>query len=1144
MIDIASTPANIHNFIERWLSSGAAERANYQIFLAELCDILDVPRPEPTRADETQNAYVFEKSVTFHHGDGTTSSGRIDLYKRGSFVLEAKQGSDKANKEQAELITKSKRARKGTAVRGTRSWDEAMIQARGQAEQYARALPTSEGRPPFLVVVDVGHSVALYSEFSRTGGNYVPFPDSARFRIPLKELEKEETRELLRLVWTDPLALDPTQRTARITRDIAQKLARLAKSLEASGHAPERVAAFLMRAIFTMFAEDVRLIPKCGFTELLESLRGKIGIFPDMVEALWRTMAEGGFSPVLKEKLLRFNGGLFESAEALPVTDAQLELLIEASQADWREVEPAIFGTLLEQALDPIERHRLGAHYTPRAYVERLVLPTIIEPLREEWTATQAAAVTLAKQGKLNEAVTEIKGFHERLCQTRVLDPACGTGNFLYVTLEHLKRLEGEVLIALEDFGERQAVLLTVDPHQLLGLEVNPRAAAIADLVLWIGYLQWHFRTRGDALPAEPVLKKFHNIENRDAVLAYDAVEVVTDDDGKPVMRWDGRTTKKHPVTGKEVPDETALVPLMRYTNPRKAQWQEADFIIGNPPFIGSKRMRTVLNDGYVEALREAHEDVPETSDYVMYWWNRAANLLRKGKVRRFGFVTTNSITQTFNRKVVEEHLEAKDSLSLLFAIPDHPWVDVASGAAVRIAMSVASKGEREGILASVLSERREIDDGVSSICLKEQTGRIASDFNIGADVTSAMSLKSNARLCWQGCKLVGKHFQVMPELHEKFLLANPEAKSRMPRYWAGNDITQLPTLRYVIDFYGLTEQEARQQYPLLTQHLINWVKPERDQNRDKMFREKWWLFGRPRPDLRKANERLTRYIATSEVAKHRTFVFLKWNDDLVDGSIVAVAHDDPFIFGVLSSQIHKVWALATSGTLEDRPRYQTASCFDTFPFPIATDEQKHRIREHAEALDAHRKLQQAVHPRLTMTEMYNVLQRLSAGEPLTDKERVIHEQGLVSVLKGLHEDLDAAVFAAYGWQSTLDDAEILTRLVELNHARAAEERSGHVRWLRPAFQHPQGAVATQAAFDIGEAAAIETAVTKQPFPSNLAEQARAVRNALIAQPGVVTPAQLAKTFQRARADRIKELLQTLVLLGQARQVMEGKYAA
>jgi len=891
-----TSPSNINTFIERWASSGAAERANYQIFLTELCDVIEVPRPEPTRPDEDENAYVFEKRVTFNHGDGTTSTGRIDLYKRGAFVLEAKQGSEQNTQPQAELIPRTRRARRGTAVRGTQGWDEAMMAARGQAEQYARALPAAEGRPPFLIVVDVGHSIALYSEFSRTGGAYVPYPDSTGFRISLTDLEREEVRALLLTVWTDPLALDPTQRTARITRDIAERLARLAKSLEASGHKPERVAAFLMRAIFTMFAEDVRLIPKSSFTELFESLRGQVSIFPDMIEAVWRAMAEGSFSPTLRQKLLRFNGGLFESAEALPVNDEQLELLIEASRADWRDVEPAIFGTLLEQALDPVERHRLGAHYTPRAYVERLVLPTVIEPLREEWAAVQAAAVTLAKQDNLKDAVAEIKSFHERLCQTRVLDPACGTGNFLYVTLEHLKRLEGEVLTALADFGERQSVLLTIDPHQLLGIEVNPRAAAIADLVLWIGYLQWHFRTRGDALPQEPVLQKFHNIECRDAVLAYDAVEIVTDESGQPVTRWDGRTMKLSPVTGEPVPDESARVNVLRYTNLRQAEWQAADFIVGNPPFIGSRRMRTVLGDGYVESLREAHNDVPENSDYVMYWWNHAANLLRGSELRRFGFVTTNSITQTLNRKVLQEHLKAKDGLSIVFAIPDHPWVDVASGAAVRIAMSVAQKGVQVGTLGLVVNEEYESTDGVSTVTLKERVGIITSDFNIGIDVTSTMPLKSNEHLCWQGCKLVGRHFQIAPEPYEQFINDNPTAKERLPRYWAGSDITQSATLRYVIDFYGLTEKEAREQYPLLMQHVIDWVKPEREQNRDRTFRDKWWLFGRPRPDLRAANAALNRYIATSEVAKHRTFVFLNWKEDLIDGSIIAISHDDYYV--------------------------------------------------------------------------------------------------------------------------------------------------------------------------------------------------------------------------------------------------------
>jgi hypothetical protein len=1138
----ASQP-DITSFIERWASSAAAERANYQIFLTELCDVLNVPRPEPTKNNEDENAYVFEKAVIFQHGDGSTSTGRIDLYKRGCFVLEAKQGSDQNNQTQSERVPR-KRARRGTAVRGTQSWDQAMMAARGQAEQYARALPASEGRPPFLIVVDVGHSIALYSEFSRTGGAYVPFPDSTRFRIPLSDLEKEEVHELLRTVWTDPPSLDPTQRSARITREIAERLARLAKSLEASGHKPERVAAFLMRAIFTMFAEDVRLVPKSSFTELLESIRGQVNIFPDMVGALWTAMAEGSFSPTLRQKLLRFNGGLFESAEALPITDNELELLIEASRADWRDVEPAIFGTMLEQALDPIERHKLGAHYTPRAYVERLVLPTVIEPLREEWAAAQAAAVTLAKAGRLDEAVAEVKRFHHHLCNVRVLDPACGTGNFLYVTLEHMKRLEGEVLTALEDFGQQQRELIEVDPHQLLGIEINPRAAAIADLVLWIGHLQWHFRTRGDALPQEPVLKKFHNIENRDAVLAYDDVEVVTDESGAPVTRWDGRTMKLSSVTGEPVPDESARVSILRYTNPRKAEWQAADYIVGNPPFIGNSRMRDALGDGYVEALRRTYGSVPESSDYVMYWWERAAQLVREGAARRFGLIATNSLRQTFNRRVIERHLSEEKPLSLIFAIPDHPWADTLNGAAVRISMTVGEAGEKEGILGNVVSETRGDADGLS-VELVERKGKIFADLTIGANVASAVSLKANEILSNRGVVLHGAGFIVTPEEATGIGLGRIIGLEKHIRHYRnGRDLTGIPRGVMVIDLFGLTAEEVRTRFPEVYQWVVERVKPERDSNRDIPIRENWWLFGRTRPELRDALKGLSRYISTVETSKHRFFVFLD-ESILPDNMLINIALDDAYCLGVLSSCVHVTWALAAGGTLEDRPRYNKTRCFDPFPFPDATDEQKQRIRDLAEALDAHRKRQQALHPRLTITEMYNVLAALRAGEALNERERVIHEQGLVSVLKGLHDDLDKAVCDAYGWEHAISDEEILKRLVALNHERVEEERSGLVRWLRPAYQHPQGMA--QASLDIkGEQATKATATSrrKMPFPSNLAEQAKAVRNALGAQGGVVTPAQLAKSFQRARVDRIEELLDTLVLLGQARQVEEGKYAA
>ncbi len=419
----------IDTFISAWQASGGAERANYQLFLTELCRQLDVPLPEPTKPDDGENAYVFERTVTLQHGDGTTSPNYIDLYKRGCFILEAKQGSDKPQAPQFKEL--EKKFKSGTAQRGTQGWDRAMQAAKNQAERYAKALPLGEGWPPFLLVVDVGHSIELYSEFSCSGKAYLPFPDPRSHRIRLDDLARPEVRALLRCVWIDPHSLDPTKRSAKVTREVADKLARLAKSLEAAGHAPEKVGNFLKRCLFTLFAEDIGLIPKNGYTALLESLRGSADKYAPMAESLWQTMKEGGFSPVLREKLLRFNGGLFEDAAALPLSEDQLAMLIQAGKADWKDVEPAIFGTLLERALDPTERHHLGAHYTPREYVERLVLPTVVEPLRSDWEAVLAAAVTLDSQGKHDEAVAQLKAFHHRLCGVRVLDPACGSGNFL-----------------------------------------------------------------------------------------------------------------------------------------------------------------------------------------------------------------------------------------------------------------------------------------------------------------------------------------------------------------------------------------------------------------------------------------------------------------------------------------------------------------------------------------------------------------------------------------------------------------------------------------------------------------------------------------------------------------------------------------
>jgi hypothetical protein len=1146
--DLSPSQSDIQTFITRWESSGAAERANYQLFLTELCQVLGVAGPDPTKPDEDENAYVFEKAVTFRHGDGSTSSGRIDLYKRGCYVLEAKQGSDREKKDGAAegIAPKARKGRKGTAVRGTKGWDDAMVAARGQAEQYARALPAEEGRPPFLIVVDVGHTIELYSEFTRTGGTYVTFPDPRSYRIPIRDLEKEEVRETLRLIWTDPMALDPSRRSARITREIAVRLAALAKSLEASKHSPERASAFLMRAIFTMFAEDVKLIPRQSFTELLEGLRADVGSFPDLVGALWSDMAGGGFSPVLRQKLLRFNGGLFESAEALPVNDEQLELLIEASKADWRDVEPAIFGTLLERALDPRERHKLGAHYTPRAYVERLVLPTVIEPLRDEWRSVQAAAVGMARDGDFDGAASEVRSFHEKLCQTRVLDPACGSGNFLYVTLEHMKRLEGEVLNALEEFGYKQALLITVDPHQLLGIENNSWAAAIADLVLWIGYLQWHFRTRGEAMPQEPVLQKFNNIISGDAVLAYDRKEAVIGGDGRPVTRWDGRTYKKHPVTGRDVPDDSAQVPLINYVNAREREWPQADYVVGNPPFIGTRRMRLTLDDGYVNALNEVMPDVPETADFVMHWWDKAARLVRSGDLRGFGLITTNSITQTFNRAVLRKHLSAKDRMSIVYAIPDHPWVDSTDGAAVRVAMTVGAPGEQEGVRQTVVKETSTGDVEVEVELSPPARGMIMDDLRVGVSTGSAASLRANSRVAYWGVKFYGDGFIVTPE-EAADLAARQGGKSLARPFVSGRDLTGRRRGLLALDCDGLELQDLQKDYPETYQHLLDRVKPVREHNPRAFKRERWWIFGENQPGMRRAVKGLGRFIATTETAKHRVFEFLD-GSVLTEGTVAAIALEEAFFLGVLSSRIHVVWALAAGGRLGigNDPRYNKTRCFEPFPFPDCSEAQRAEIRKHAETLDADRKRQRQQYPGLTTTDVYNVLEKVRSEEKLSESEMKVYDQGLVSALNQTHADLDAAVFDAYGWPADLSDDEIIERVVALNISRSVEERAGTVRWLRPEIQNPAGV--SQGALDAGEAevstAAAAPSSAKSPWPAKPAEQASAVRSALAAQLTAMTPEQLAKTFSRAKVTRVAELLEILASLGQIREIGDGRYVA
>ena len=1173
-------------FIARWQGVTASELATAQSFVIELCELLQVDRPHPTPEQD----YMFERPVTFTHGDGNTSAGRIDCYRRGAFIWESKKL--KPGGVNADGST-------------TKRFDDALLGARTQAENYARALPASEGRPPFLVVVDVGHVIELYAEFTRSGATYTPFPDPRSHRIRLHDLADESVRQRLRLLWQDPLALDPARASAKVTREVAAELATLAKSLEAAGHAPEQVAGFLTRCLFSMFAEDVQLLPNArdgqgSFQHLLAQYREQPEVLQQMLRVLWSGMDTGGFNAAIAQTVLRFNGKLFKGANAdgyvLPLNTEQIDGLLRAAGKNWKEVEPAIFGTLLERALSPTERHALGAHYTPRAYVERLVLPTVVEPLRADWANAQAAAVLLAREAdaldgkkrdaKLEEARAEIRRFHHQLCTTRVLDPACGSGNFLYVTLEHLKRLEGEVLNQLDALGETQDKLAlegeTVTLQQLRGIELNERAAALAELVLWIGWLQWHVRTRGLGSVAEPVVHDYGNIECRDAVLAYDRVEIATDAEGRPITRWDGCTMKRHPVTGEDVPDDAAQVPQWRYVNPRQAEWPQVEFIVGNPPFIGNKRMRDALGNGYVEAVRSAWPDVPESADFVMFWWQHSASLTCTRSVRQFGLITTNSLRQSFNRKVIELNCTGTSPLHLVFAVPDHPWVDSTEGAAVRIAMSVGSAGLGDGRLLTVTSEHVD-DNGEVRVELAERPGWIRSDLSIGANVVGTKPLLAQSALSNRGVIPHGAGFLLSEQEVPSGMHAEARLRPGLLRpYRNGRDVTDRPRGVLVIDTYDLEENELRALAPATFQWLFDRVKPERDHNPRPRRRERWWRFAEDQKRMRQSIRGLRRFIVTPYVAKHRPFQFVD-GEILPDDMLIAIGSDDALHIGILSSSHHAAWSLVAGGTLEDRPRYTKSTCFEAFPFPAddtgLTPALTDRIRTLAEHIDSHRKQQQAAHEAVTLTGLYNVLDKLRRGEPLNAKDKQLHEQGLVSVLRTLHDELDAAVLQAYGWADlgpvpwAIDPARqawtetLLERLVALNTRRAAEEAQGTIRWLRPEFQDPARRQAAAAAPTQTEIALPDTAkpdaepdaaadtealpptaapTARQPWPATLPEQMRAVADTLATTPAALPEPALADRFtgRGPWKKRLPQILQTLEALGRARQAEGGWRAA
>ncbi|WP_427792190.1 class I SAM-dependent DNA methyltransferase [Brevundimonas diminuta] len=1120
---------DVEIFIARWSEATISERANCQSFIIQLCAVLGVAAPGQQVVGDRD--YCFERAVKFRTRSGADHSGFIDCFKSGSFVMEMKQSPKRAPDGDLDVrqlaMLLNGRGRKAPQA-GAQGLDRLMSRARVQAEDYAAALPEC---PPFLMMVDVGVAIHLWADFERSGKGYAPFPDAQSSRIDLTDLRDPQIRERLRRVWNDPRSLDPQHRINGATQEVAELLGQLVRSMRARVlHDPaqtfqpvtdRRIFMFVMQCILAMYADSVGLIRDRGFLTLLESYRGHSARFHLSAAAVFRSMARGGHCAALRQDVPAFGGGLFREEAALPLSEVDLEVLIRAAGCDWSAVEPDIFGTFLEQALEPGDRTELGAHYTPKAYVQRLVEATIIDPLRTDWEALKACASADFSRGDAATARKAVRCFHHDLCRIRVLDPACGTGNFLYFAMTMMKDLERQVLAALRELGDDTSaadVTRRVGPDQFWGIEKSDHAASIAEIVMWVGYLQWRIRN-GEAPSQLAASGELAPRRGRERIIRADALLVSAGEDlhrdarGRPISLW-------------RFNQETEVV---RYRDPQPTQWPVAHFIIGNPPFMAGKNLRRDLGDGYVDALWQIRQGRFRSADLVMAWWDRAAEILTapKSPLRRFGFITTNSITQTFSRRVLEHHLNGEPPMRLVFAIPDHPWSKGAErGAEVRIAMTVAERGAPNG-QGRLLTIREEKLDASGMIVpqFDEQRGDIGADLTIGRALSHAQPLRANALLCSPGVKLHGAGFIVSAREAAALTRGMKEAPP-IRAYRNGRDLAARPRGVKVIDLYGLGENEVRRDLPRIFQHLTDTVKVERDRNSRAAYRDNWWVFGEPRGAFREALNGLPRYIATVERSKHRWFRFLD-ADVLPDNTVVAIASDDPRILGVLSSRAHRVWALAMGGRLEDRPVYNKKVCFDAFPFPPLDGFVGHEIGAIAEEIDALRNELIAQDCCLTMTALYN--QRDSAQ---------------FRPLDHLHRRLDAVVYQAYGWPSDMADEDALTALLALNRARAEQEATRDVLFLRPDYQQDRVKPARRLR---AASAPRPRAADIRPLPDAPAELAAQVLDILRLEGGPLSLRELSSRFAgpngRRKTDRVEQMLAILAVVGSVQRAGQGWFS-
>lgn len=918
-------------FATKWSGSTRTERAASQEHFIDLCRL--VGTKTPNEADPKGDFYAFEKGAEKTEG----GDGFADVWKKGYFAWEYKG------------------KRKDLAA------------AYKQLLQYREALEN----PPLLVVCDLDR-FEIHTNFTNTPATVHQFT--------LKDLldAPKEPLRLLHAVMLDPEQLKPGKTREELTAEAAQQFAALAEQLRGRGHEPHEVAHFLNKLLFCMFAEDSGLLPSKLIDRLTEAGRDDPERFTTGLSDLFGKMShEGGLFGA--EVIQWFNGGLFDGPDVLPMTKEEVRTVQMVSRLDWSQVEPAIFGTLFERGLDPSKRSQLGAHYTDRNDILRLVEPVLMAPLRSEFEDMKERVEQLLADGP--KRITKrtppdrnpkliFNQYLDRLRAVRVLDPACGSGNFLYVALQLLKDLEREAILWGSLTFQESMQFPEVGPQAVLGIELNSYAAELARVVVWIGEIQWMLGN-GFAYRRDPILRPLDNIETRDAILT-------------------------------ETDDGSVAEP----------DWPAADAIIGNPPFLGGKLLRSELGDEYVDSMFKVYKGrVPAEADLVTYWHEKARALVERGDVKRVGLLATQAIRGGANRRVLER---VKSTGDIFFARSDDMWV--VEGAAVHISFVGFDNGSQD---------TRELDG--------MPVTAINADLTTGLDLTNPPRLAANTGFHFMG-DTKGGNFVITADVATGLLRKpNPDGRSNKDviRPWVNSkDITGRPRDLWIIDFGVDTPVEEASLYEAPFEYAREHVMLGRVENSRPEYSERWWLHTRPRPPMREALKGFSRFIATPTVSKHRLFVWLD-GATLPDHQLIVFASDDDYMLGVLHSSVHEAWARATGTQLrevESGFRYTPTTTFEPFPFPEPTPAQRNEVATAAKRLDDLRRgwllaegLEDAELRNRTLTKLYN--------DPPT-------------WLSEKHKMLDRAVFAAYGWPYPLSTDEILTRLASLNLERAAAEGS------------------------------------------------------------------------------------------------------